>query len=67
MVAYYEPLYEWLKTENARLGRKSGWDASKNEFYPFEEMEFVGVCANEEKSNFQNHSAEHFLRQFVKP
>ena len=68
MVAYYEPLYEWLKEENARLGLNSGWDSSKNEFYPFEDMEFIGKCADEEKSTFEpNYSTQNFLRQFVKP
>ena len=29
LVAYYAPLYEWLKEENERLGITSGWDSSK--------------------------------------
>ena len=46
MVAYYEPLYEWLKAENKRLGVTSGWDSAKSDFFPFEEMDFVGKCAD---------------------
>ena len=67
MVKYYEPLYEWLKDENARLGLKSGWDSSKTEYYPFDEkMDFIGVCANEKESN-EHFSAELFLRHLIQP
>ena len=66
MVDYYEPLYEWLKEENARLGLKSGWDPKKTEFYPYEEMDFIGVCENEEKSEIRQ-APENFLKRFMKP
>ena len=52
MVAYYAPLYEWLKEENARLGLKSGWDPEKNDFYPYDtNLDFVGICANQQFKN----------------
>ena len=47
MVDYYAPLYEWLVAENARLNNPVGWDASKNEFEPFDDIEIVGKCAEE--------------------
>jgi len=51
-VAYYAPLYEWLKEENERLDITSGWDSSKTEFEPFDtNMDFIGKCA--EETNFK--------------
>ena len=68
MAAYYEPLYEWLKEENARNGVTSGWDASKNEYHPFDEnMDFIGKCAEQTK---QEKIKEHFSfdwKKFVNP
>ena len=49
MVDYYAPLYDWLVAENERLGNTVGWDASKNEFEPFDPIEIVGKCAEEEE------------------
>ena len=66
MVAYYAPLYEWLKAENERLGLKSEWDASKNEYYAYDEnMDFIGKCADEKPEITQRETLS-FMRQFVK-
>merc|ERR1719469_762590 len=63
MVQYYQPLYEWLLEENARLGIKSGWDMNKNEFHPFEPIDFIGQCENQEKKqSTPKHSAASFLK-----
>ena len=68
MVDYYEPLFEWLKSENIRNGGTCGWDAAKNEFHPFEEMDFVGKCAEtQDTKTSPTPSIDEALKKFIKP
>ena len=72
MVDYYAPLYEWLKQENIKNGVTSGWDKNKNDFYPFEEMDFVGKCS-QTKNDPVNQSPsldqkfKHLLKNKIRP
>lgn len=47
LVKYYEPLYNWLKEENAKNGVKAGWDVSKTEFKEHGDIDFIGTCESQ--------------------